>query len=122
MAVAFPLLILVCLGLVQFAIFYQAHNVVEAAVQDGARAAAAKGSSIDDGRRRANAILSAGLGKGVIVTIDWSTSNDELVEARASGSLPTFFPWFSFGKGVTHLSLPLDATARVSREHFRGGP
>jgi hypothetical protein len=122
MAVAFPLLVLVCLALVQFATFYHAHNVVEAAVQDGARAAAANGSSIDDGRRRADAILHAGLGKGVTVTIDWSSSNDELVEARASGSLPTFFPWFSFRTGITHLDLPLNANATVSREHFRGGP
>jgi Flp pilus assembly protein TadG len=122
MAVAFPLLVLVCLALVQFATFYQAHNVVEAAVQDGARAAALNGSSIDDGRRRANAILQAGLGKGVTVTIDWSGSTDDVIQARASGVLPTFFPWFNFRTGVTHLDLPLNATATVSREHFRNGP
>jgi Flp pilus assembly protein TadG len=122
MAVAFPLLVLTCLALVQFATFYQAHNVVEAAVQDGARAAAANGATIDDGRRRANAILQAGLGKGVSVSIDWSQSTDETIQAHASGALPTFFPWFSFKTGITHLNLPLDATATVSREHFHAGP
>lgn len=116
---AFPLLVLAALALVTFARFYQAHNVVEAAVQDGARAAAADGATVNDGQRRAQAILDAGLGRGIHVHIDFAASDLEVVRAHAEGDLPTFFPWFSFRTGATHVSLPLDATAVVSRERFR---
>ena len=37
-AITFPVLLMVGLGLVQFALFYHAENVVTGAVQDGARA------------------------------------------------------------------------------------
>lgn len=121
MALAFPLLVLVALGLVQFALFAHAHNVVEAAVQDGARAAAAQGATLADGRRRADAVLNAGLRPGVQVKVDWSASTTDVIQASASGVLHTFFPWFNFSTGLTHLDLPLNATATVSRERFRGG-
>ena len=39
-AVAFPVLLMVAIGLVQFALFAHAQNVVTGAVQDGARVAA----------------------------------------------------------------------------------
>ena len=41
-AIAFPLLLIAALGLVQFALFYHAQNVVTGAVQEGARVAAAE--------------------------------------------------------------------------------
>ena len=118
-AVAFPLLVLAALALVTFARYYQAHTVVEAAVQDGARAAAAIGATPADGQRRAEAILHAGLGRGAQVQLDWSGSNSDSVEARATGHLTTFWPWFEFSRGPTHLNLPLNSTAVVSRERFR---
>ena len=61
-ALAFPLLLLVAVGLMQFALFYHAQNVVVGAVQDGARVAAAEDRSVDEGLAHAQALLRAGLG------------------------------------------------------------
>jgi Flp pilus assembly protein TadG len=121
MAVVFPLLIMVVLGLVQFAIYFHARNVVVTAVQESAHAAAARGGSAGAGEDRANALLQAGLGKRIRehITIDPPDVGDETVTVTAHGSLPTFIPWFTFSDGPTRLNLPLNATAEVSRERFR---
>jgi hypothetical protein len=128
-AVAFPLLVMVALGLVQFAIAFHAHNVVEAAVQDGARMAAGSGCTgadsaacIQAGLQHTNQLLQAGLGSHVHdVGLDTTGSSDDAIQINAHGSFDTFIPWFGAG-GLTHLSIPLEASAIVSREHFRPSP
>src|SRR5712692_7279098 len=62
-AIALPVLLLVAIGLVQFAIYYHAQNVVTLAVQDGARLAAAEDRSVAEGVAHAQALLQAGLGR-----------------------------------------------------------
>jgi Flp pilus assembly protein TadG len=125
-AIVFPLLVMVALALVEFAIYYHAHNVVEAAVQEGARTAATLGGTEDDGHARAMALLRAGLSSNVHVDITvqrrGADTADDRVVAVADGSLPTFIPVFTFGRGPSHLDLPIRATAIVSKERFRGGP
>src|SRR4051812_45494995 len=59
-AVVFPLLVFIALGLVQFAIYYHVHNVVQAGVQEAARTAAAIGGSRDLGIARGEALIAAG--------------------------------------------------------------
>src|SRR4051812_45603248 len=61
-AIALPALLMVAIGLVQFALYDHARNVVTVAVQDGARLAAAEDRTLDDGVTHAQALLRAGLG------------------------------------------------------------
>jgi Flp pilus assembly protein TadG len=119
MAMVFPLLILVAMALVQFALYFHARSVVEAAVQEGARVAAAEAGSVGRGEDRAYAVLRAGLGRDVGVEVRIRTPNPDVVVADADGSMRSFIPWFSFDRGVGALRLPLEATARMTREHFR---
>jgi hypothetical protein len=119
MAMVFPLLILVAMALVQFALYFHARSVVEAAVQEGARVAAAEAGSPGRGEDRAYAVLRAGLGRDVAVTIRVRAPNPDVVVAEADGGLRTFIPWFTFDHGPGGLRLPLEATARVTKEHFR---
>ena len=113
LAVVFPLLVLVATALLQFAIYYHARNVVVAAVQEGARAAAALDGSEDAGEERARAVLRAGLGEPVRRNIDLHRPviGAELVRMEAEGSMRLFIG-----------QLPLNVVAEVSRERFRGAP
>lgn len=115
-AVALPLLLIVAIGLVQFALYAHAANVVTGAVQDGARVAAAEDRTVDDGVAHATALLRAGLGQNARdVTVQGIDGGDALaVEAR--GRLRTVIPW------VAEATLPLWARAVVSKERFRAGP
>jgi Flp pilus assembly protein TadG len=119
MAVAFPLLIAVAMALVQFALYYHAHNVVEAAVQEGVRVAAAHGGTTAEGQVRARALLRAGMGRDDLVTLSVPPDGPDRVTLAARGSMRTFIPWFSFRNGVTNLQLPLHATASSTKERFR---
>jgi Flp pilus assembly protein TadG len=121
-AVAFPLLVMAALALVQFGLYYHAHNVVETAVQEGARMAAADQASYATANQHANNVLHAGLGRRSDVHITVEPDTSETVRGVARGSMATFIPWFDFRSGPTNLKLPLNATAIVSREHFRGRP
>ena len=62
-ALAFPVLLLVAIGLVQFALFTHAQSVVIGAVQDGARVGAADGRTVAEGITHAEEVLRAGLGR-----------------------------------------------------------
>jgi hypothetical protein len=124
-AVVFPLLVFVALGLVQFALYYHAHNVVQTAVQEAARVAARRDASLHDGQARGEALIMAGWNRGDRVDVTVASINygapDEMVQASVSTVFPTFLPAFSFSRGLTHVDLPLSATARISKERFRGG-
>src|SRR5262249_35035774 len=61
-ALAFPLLVLVALALVQLALYAHAENVVVGATQDGARVAAEADRGAADGTATAQTLLRAGLG------------------------------------------------------------
>jgi Flp pilus assembly protein TadG len=124
-AVVFPLLVFVALGLVQFALYYHAHNVVQTAVQEAARVAARQDASLQEGEARGQALIRAGWNRGDRVNVSMASINygepDEMVQASVNTVYPTFFPAFSFSTGLTHLDLPLSASARISKERFRGG-
>jgi hypothetical protein len=124
-AVVFPLLVFVALGLVQFALYYHAHNVVETAVMEAARTAAARGGSTGEGERRGNTLIEAGLrGRNlprVHVEPEHANEDDWMVVASVHTTYSTFFPAFSFSNGITRLEVPLNAVARMSKEQFRDG-
>lgn len=115
-AVAFPLLVIAALGLVQFALFVHAEHVAIGAVQDGARVAAASDGSLDGGLATTRALLQAGLGReaGAVVVSGQADGDVVIIEAR--GSLRLIIPW------VADAGLPLRARALTRKEAFRAGP
>ena len=115
-AVAFPVLLMVAIGLVQFALYYHAQNVVTGAVQDGARVAAAEDRTVADGVAHAQALLRAGLGQSAGAVAVRGSDGGDAVAVEAQGRLRTIIPW------VADASLPLAARAVVSKERFRVGP
>ena len=115
-AIAFPLLLLVAIGLVQFALFVHADNVVTGAVQDGARVAAAEDRTIEDGVAHAQALLQAGLGRSARDVALSARDGGEVVVLEADGRLRAIIPW------VADATLPLNARAVMSKERFRAGP
>ena len=115
-AIAFPLLLLVAIALVQFALFVYAQNVVTGAVQDGARVAAAEDGTLADGISRTQSLLDAGLGSNAAAMSVQGSAGAGTVVIQAQGRLRTIIPW------VADASLPLEAQAVVDKERFRVGP
>lgn len=115
-AIAFPVLVMLMLGLVQFALYVHAQNVVTGAVQDGARVASVADGSLSDGVARAQILLRAGLGADAgTVTVSGAESGDA-VTVVAQGRLHLIIPW------VMDATLPLQARATVEKERFHAGP
>lgn len=110
---------MVAIGLVQFAIYEHAQNVVLAAAQDGARVAAALGSTSDDGLRRANSLVDAGLGRAAeqrsvqVEAVPAAAPEQVTVTVRAR--LRMILPWVPLADPY----LPLFARAHMSKERFR---
>lgn len=115
-AVAFPLLLIVALVLVQSALFYQAEGVVTGAVQDGARVAAAENSTVGDGVLHTQALLQAGLGRSAGQVAVQGNDGGSTVTIQARGRLRLIIPW------IGGASLPLQARSTISKERFRVGP
>jgi Flp pilus assembly protein TadG len=114
-AIALPVLLMVAIGLVQFALYYHAQNVVLIAVQDGARLAAAEDRTLREGAAHAQALLRAGLGPSAERVAVEGSDEQGAVTLRAQGRLRTVIPW------VADASLPLAARATVSKEQFLAG-
>jgi Flp pilus assembly protein TadG len=113
---AFPLLVMVAVGLVQFALFFHAQNVVIGAVQDGARVAAAEDRTLSDGVAHAQALLEAGLGRSAGDVTVQGIDGGDAVAVEAQGRLRMIIPW------VADATLPLWGRSIVSKEAFRVGP
>ena len=114
-AVAFPLLLIVALALVQFALFAHAQSVVTGAVQDGARVAAAEDGTLAEGVDRAQTLLSAGLGRNAAEIGITGRVGTDSVTFEAEGRVPFILPWLG------ETGLPVRALATVSKERFRVG-
>ncbi len=115
-ALVLPVLLLVLVGVVQFALVHHAQNVVTTAAQEGARMAAAEGGDAVVGEQRTRDVLGSGLGStgdGFEVA---AMDDGETVTVRASGDYPLIFPWLG------SRDIELDATANVRKESFRSGP
>jgi len=116
LALVTPLLVLVLVGAVQFALVYHARSVAQTAAVEGARLAASEGYTLEDGALRVRRLLDAGLGDvGETFAVSAEAEGDVVI-AQARGSYPLFIPW------VTPLSVPIEASAEVWREAFRDEP
>jgi Flp pilus assembly protein TadG len=115
-ALALPVLLVITIGVVQFALVYHARDVAGTAVQEGARLAAAEGRTPAEGAARAREVLESGLGSsagGFTVT---AQDSGETMVVHTEGDYPLFIPW------VTGRSIAIEATAEVREEGFRSGP
>jgi Flp pilus assembly protein TadG len=116
LALVLPVLLLILIGIVQFALVYHARDVATTAAQEGARLAATEGRTPEEGEARARAVLQSGLGQtgaGFNVTAE---DNGETVVVETSGDYPLIIPW------VTGNSIPIEAKSEVHLEGFRSGP
>jgi Flp pilus assembly protein TadG len=118
LALAVPLVLLVLLGVVQFALVAHARDVATTAAQEGAHlAATAGGSSVaDTGTSRAREVLQAGLGQAGSTFQVTAQATREDVVVRAQGDYPLIIPW------VRGNEISIVAVARARREGFRSGP
>jgi Flp pilus assembly protein TadG len=115
-AVSLPLLAMVTLALVQFALFVHAGHVAAAAAQDGARVAASDGRTVAEGVAHAHALLEAGLGRSIGEVSVRGAEQGDLVVVEVSGRLRMVVPW------VVDVTLPVAGRAAVASERFRAGP
>ena len=112
-AVVAPVLMVLVLGLLQFALWYHAQNVVQTAAQEGARVAAAEEGTAEAGRTRALEVLLVGLGRAAenedaIASVDLDAAH-VTVSAEMPGLLPI--------PGLSSFTLSSESTA--FRERFR---
>lgn len=116
LALVLPLLLLVLVGTVQFAVAHHARDVAATAAEEGARLAASDGATLDDGAARTREVLRSGLGStGGEFTVA-AEDTGESVTVRANGQYPLLIPWF------TVRTVSIDAQAEVRKEGFRSGP
>jgi len=120
MALAFLLLVMATVALVEFVLFVHAESVVLGAVLDGARIASEDGATLQDGVDRAEAVLQAGLGAGAsAVRLQAAVDGGDVVVVWATGRFPVLLPGTGASSPDISLSLPLQARARMTREGFR---
>lgn len=104
-----PVLILLIMLVIQFGLWYHAQHVVQAAAQEGVRAARAENGTADDGTRRATAFLDQVGGNTIQAPEVASVRSDEMatvtVDAHAAAVIPG-------------LSLDVHATASSPIEEF----
>jgi Flp pilus assembly protein TadG len=115
-ALALPLLLIVALGVIQFALYEHAENVAAGAAQEGARVAAAEDGTLAGGVERSESILQAGLGSDARNVSVQAAESADTVSITVHGRLPVLIPW------VTDASLPLSARASMTKEQFSVGP
>jgi len=116
LALVLPMLLIVLLGAVQFALVHHAENVAATATAEGSRLAAGEGGSLLDGAVRTRSVLEAGLGQtgsAFAVTVE---DCGETVVTIATGQYELFIPW------VSDLAVTVESSSEVRKEGFRVDP
>lgn len=115
-ALVLPILLLVLVGVVQFALVHHAQNVATTAAQEGARLAAVEGGDAAAGEARARDVLRSGLGSTAESFDVTASQTGETVVVDAAGNYPLIFPWLG------SRTISIDASATMRKEGFRSGP
>lgn len=115
-ALVLPVLLIIVLGMVQFALVYHAKDVASTAAQEGARMAASEGRTLADAEARTREVLEAGLGGNADGFAITAQLDGETVVVRTEGQYSLIIPW------VTGRSITIEATAETRQEGFRSGP
>lgn len=116
LALVLPVLLIILIAVVQFALVYHARDVAATAAQEGARLAAAEGRTPAEGAGRAQDVLKSGLGRTGSEFAVTAQDTGETIVVQTDGDYPLIIPW------VTGRSIPIAATAEVHKEGFRSGP
>lgn len=112
-ALTLPVLLLVVLAILEFALFVHAQNVVITACAEGALVAAAEDGNVNEGVATAQGLLDAGLGSSAQAVTVQAEDGGATVTVMARGHLPLLLPGFG---GV----LPLSARSVMVKEGIRG--
>ncbi len=110
MVLAVPVLMLLVFLVIQFALWYHADNVAEAAAQEGVRAARALDGSADAGRGRAEAFIASSAPTMITEVSVLAERNRETARVEVTGTLRSIVPG---------LRLAVHAEAESPTERFR---
>jgi Flp pilus assembly protein TadG len=110
MVLIVPVLLLLLLVVVQFGLWYHAQHVVQAAAQEGTRAARVEGATADDGSRRAELFLARSGGGVVDDPAVLADRTADQVRVEVSGQAVAVIPG---------LHLAVNAAATSPTEEFQ---
>jgi Flp pilus assembly protein TadG len=110
MVLIVPVLLLLLLVVVQFGLWYHAQHVVQAAAQEGTRAARVEGATADDGSRRAELFLARSGGGVVDDPAVLADRTADQIRVEVSGRAVAVIPG---------LHLTVNAAATSPTEEFR---
>lgn len=108
-AAALPVLLLVSLAILQFALYVHAQNVVTTACAEGSIVAAAGDGTVGDGVATARSLLYAGLGASADGLAVQGADGGTTVTIEAKGSMPVLL----LGPAI---QLPLQARSVMVKE------
>ena len=106
-----PALLLLIMVVIQFGLWYHAQHVVQAAAQEGARAARAEGATADDGLERAMTFVAQVGGQSVHDAEVTSERSPDGVTVRVSGEAPAVVPGLRLGVSAAAVSPVEEFTA-----------
>jgi Flp pilus assembly protein TadG len=103
--ILFPVLLVMFMALVQWGLYFHAQSLVDAAAQDGGRAARDAGGTAEDGRAVAAQLLADATGSGLLeqVTVDINDSNG-VIRATVRGQVRSLVPLPGFDLTVEGIS------------------
>ena len=112
--VLFPVLIVMFMALVQWGLYFHAQSLVDAAAQDGSRAAQDARGTSDDGRAVADQLLANATGSGLLetVTVEINDINGS-IRATVRGHVRSLVPLPGF-------DLTVEGVSEGSKERFIG--
>ncbi|MFP5327440.1 MAG: TadE family protein [Acidimicrobiia bacterium] len=106
-----PTLLLLIMVVIQFGLWYHAQHVVQAAAQEGARAARAEGATADDGLERAMTFVAQVGGQSVHEPEVTSQRSSDGVTVRVTGEAPAVVPGLRLGVSAAAVSPVEEFTA-----------
>ena len=110
MVLVVPVLLVLITLVIQFALWYHASNVAEAAAEEGVRAARLRGGTAETGQATTENFLSQA-GPTIVVAPEVSVSRDtDTARVEVHGRVVSVVPG---------ISLPIDAVAESPLEEFR---
>jgi Flp pilus assembly protein TadG len=110
MVLVVPVLLVLITLVIQFALWYHASNVADAAAEEGMRAARLLGGTAEAGQTTAESFLSQA-GPTIVVAPEVSVSRDtETARVEVRGRVVSVVPG---------MRLPIDAVAQSPLEKFR---
>ena len=112
--VLFPVLLVMFMALVQWGLYFHAQSLVDAAAQDGSRAAQDAGGTPDDGHAVADQLLADATRSGLLndVTVNVNDTNG-IVRAVVRGHVRSFVPLPGF-------DLTVEGVSEGAKERFIG--